>query len=126
MDPVNLFDLAAQQSRWLAVRQSAVAGNVANANTPGYGTAEVEPFQSVFDKTSVRLVSTNPAHLAGQSSADGFKVTNEDTSDALMPSKNTVVLENELMKSGEIRRGFELNTAIVKAFHRMAMMTVKG
>ena len=31
MEPVNLFDLATQQSRWLAVRQSAVAGNVANA-----------------------------------------------------------------------------------------------
>ena len=34
-----------------------------------------------------------------------------------MPSKNTVVLENELMKAGEVRRAFELNTAIVKAFH---------
>ena len=43
-----------------------------------------------------------------------------------MPSKNTVVLENELMKAGEVRRAFELNTAIVKAFHRMMMMSVKS
>ncbi|WP_274627881.1 flagellar basal body rod protein FlgB [Arvimicrobium flavum] len=126
MDPVNLFDLASQQSRWLAVRQSAVAGNVANVNTPGYGTAEIEPFQRVLDNTRVTLASTNPAHLAGNSSADGFKVTQEDTSQALMPSKNTVVLEKELMKSGEIRRGMELNTAIVKAFHRMALTSMKG
>jgi flagellar basal-body rod protein FlgB len=37
-----------------------------------------------------------------------------------------VVLENELMKAGEVRRSFELNTAIVKAFHTMLMMATKG
>ncbi|MBN9071597.1 MAG: flagellar basal body rod protein FlgB [Rhizobiales bacterium] len=126
MDAVNLFDLASQQSRWLAVRQTAVAGNIANANTPGYGTADVEPFARVLDKSSVTLASTDPRHLVGNAAADGFKVTHEDTRNALLPSKNTVVLENELMKSGEIRRGFELNTAIVKAFHRMAMTAIKG
>jgi len=30
MEPVNLFDLAAKQSQWLSVRQSAIAGNIAN------------------------------------------------------------------------------------------------
>jgi flagellar basal-body rod protein FlgB len=35
MQPVSLFDLASQQARWLSVRQSAVAGNVANINTHG-------------------------------------------------------------------------------------------
>lgn len=126
MDAVNLFELASQQSRWLAVRQAAVAGNVANVNTPGYGAADVEPFARVLDKSSVRLASTDPQHLVGNASADGFKVTHEDTSKSLLPSKNTVVLENELLKAGEIRRSFELNTAIVKAFHRMAMTAIKG
>ena len=108
------------------MRQTAVAGNIANANTPGYGAVEVEPFESVLNNSRVALISTNPGHLAGNVSASGFKVEQEDTGGALMPSKNTVVLENELLKSGEIRRGFELNTAIVKAFHRFALMTMKG
>ena len=30
------------------------------------------------------------------------------------------------MKAGEIRRAFELNTAVVKAFHTMLMTTVKS
>jgi flagellar basal-body rod protein FlgB len=42
-----------------------------------------------------------------------------------MPSGNSVVLEQELMKSGEVRRSMEMNTAIVKAFHRMLMMTTR-
>jgi flagellar basal-body rod protein FlgB len=43
-----------------------------------------------------------------------------------MPSGNDVTLEGELMKAGEIRRSFELNTAIVKAFHRMIMLSSKA
>ncbi|TIX64762.1 MAG: hypothetical protein E5V30_28550 [Mesorhizobium sp.] len=65
MEPVTLFDLATKQSQWLAVRQSAIASNIA------------------------RRVA-------------------------------------ELMKAGEVRRSFELNTAIVKAFHSMMMMAVKS
>ena len=48
-----------------------------------------------------------------------------DAPRAQMPSDNTVVLEDELMKAGEIRRSFELNTSIVKAFHRMLLMSVR-
>jgi flagellar basal-body rod protein FlgB len=34
-------------------------------------------------------------------------------------------MEQELMKAGEVGRAFEMNTAIVKAFHRMMLMSVK-
>jgi flagellar basal-body rod protein FlgB len=126
MEPVNLFQLAAQQSRWLAVRQSAVAGNVANANTPGYLAVDVEPFEKVLDKTGVTMASTQSGHLTGQATEAGFAVRANEQDPSLLPSGNSVVLENELLKAGEIHRQFELNTAIVKAFHRMLMMTSKS
>lgn len=126
MEPVNLFDLAAQQSRWLAVRQSAVAGNVANVNTPGYGAVDVEPFEKVLDKTGVKMASTQAGHLGGMATEAGFSITREGPEVAMLPSGNGVALEDELMKAGEIRRSFELNTAIVKAFHRMIMLSSKA
>ncbi len=126
MEPVNLFELAAQQSRWLAVRQAAVAGNVANANTPGYSAVDVEPFEKVLDKTSVAMSATQPGHLRGRATEAGFSVRQEDSGVSTSPSGNSVVLENELLKAGDIRREFELNTAIVKAFHRMIMMSSKS
>ena len=49
MEPVNLFDLATRQSQWLAVRQSAIASNIANVNTPGYTANDVEPFEKVLN-----------------------------------------------------------------------------
>jgi flagellar basal-body rod protein FlgB len=119
-EPVNLFDLASQQARWLSVRQSTVAGNIANANTPGYRAHEVEPFESVLNNKRVVMASTHSAHLqAGGASQASFAVNEIEQPKTVLPSENTVTLEQELIKSGEVRRSFELNTAIVKAFHRM-------
>ena len=125
MEPVNLFKLASQQANWLSVRQAAVAGNIANVNTPGYKAVDVEPFEQVLDKTRVTLQATQVGHLRGGATGDSFSVKTSSDDVAMMPSENSVVLENELMNAGEISRSFELNTAIVKAFHRMVQMTVR-
>lgn len=126
VQPINLFDLASQQARWLSVRQSAVAGNIANANTPGYHAVEVEPFQSVLDDKRVSMATTQPRHLLAGATEAAFTVKEIENQDTAVPSKNTVVLEDEMMKSGDVRRSFELNTAIVKSFHRMLLMVSKS
>lgn len=125
MQPVSLFDLAAQQARWLSVRQATVAGNVANVNTPGYRATDVEPFEKVLDATHVAMKATDPRHISTGINGGDVAVRREETETAVMPSDNSVVLETELMKAGEVRRSLELNTAIVKAFHRM-MMSAKS
>ena len=126
MEPVNLFDLATRQSQWLAVRQSTIASNIANANTPGYTANDVEPFEKVLDRTAVTLKATEAGHLGAETTNAGFNVKPQEATGSIMPSKNTVVLEDELMKAGDVRRSFELNTAIVKAFHAMMSMAVKS
>ncbi|MGD9913110.1 MAG: flagellar basal body rod protein FlgB [Rhizobiaceae bacterium] len=127
MQPVNLFDLATQQARWLSVRQSAVAGNIANANTPGYTAVDVEPFEKVLDNTRVAMGATQSGHLMSGVTQASIAVRPDDIGDAaVLPTGNRVVLESELMKAGEIRREFELNTAIVKSFHRMMMMVTRA
>lgn len=127
MQPVTLFDLASQQAKWLSVRQSAVSGNIANANTPGYKAVDVQPFERLLDNRAVTLASTNPLHLSGPGSGEAaFQINEIEPTGPDMPSRNTVTLEEEMMKSGEVRRGFELNTAIVKSFHRMLMMTTRA
>jgi flagellar basal-body rod protein FlgB len=126
MDPVNLFGLATKQAQWLAVRQSSIAGNIANANTPGYTATDVQPFEKVLDQTEVSLRATQTGHLGTGATQAGFAIRQQEYTGAILPSKNTVVVEDELVKAGEVRRGFELNTAIVKAFHSMMMTVVKG
>jgi flagellar basal-body rod protein FlgB len=126
MVPVSLFDLAAQQARWLSVRQSAIAGNIANANTAGYLAMDVEPFEKVLDGTRVAVSATQSGHLRGGATEASIAVRPDEGGGAqVLPTGNSVVLENELIKAGEVRRAFELNTAIVKSFHRMMMMTTR-
>ncbi len=107
MDPVNLFDLASQQARWLSVRQTTIAGNVANANTPGYRAKDVEPFERVLDRTRVAMTATQAGHLSGGATEAGYAVRAEESQTAILPSENTVGLEDELIKAGEVRRSFQ-------------------
>jgi flagellar basal-body rod protein FlgB len=123
---VNLFELAAKQAQWLSVRQAAVAGNIANVNTPGYHALEVEPFEKILDGRRVAMHTTQVNHLTGGIGTEAVGVSEREEQAAILPSDNSVVLENELLDAGDVRRAFELNTAIVKAFHRMTLMASKG
>lgn len=125
MDGVNLFNLAKVQAKWLSTRQTAVANNIANAHSPGYVSTDVESFEAVLSETSVRLLATNAAHFGSPAGETGVKVVQEE-SPSLAATGKPVAMEEELVKSSEIRQQFELNTAIVSAFHRMILMTAKS
>ncbi len=123
--PVYLFDLASRQAQWLAARQTTISGNVANANTPSYRARDVEPFADVLDKTKLLMASTDPGHICfSPSRAEAAKVKKADSWDTVY-SKNSVSVEQELIKAGEVSRQHSLNTTIVKAFHRMLLSSVR-
>ncbi|HKZ95568.1 MAG TPA: flagellar basal body rod protein FlgB [Hyphomicrobiaceae bacterium] len=126
MDPVNLFAVASQHSRWLSVRQSTIAQNIANANTPGYKAADVTPFESTLAATQLTMTQTRPAHMAPTGRGPSDPETREDESWETMHSGNNVSLEQQLMKAGEVGGAYALNTGLVKAFHRMLMASSKG
>jgi flagellar basal-body rod protein FlgB len=130
MQPIQLFDLASRQAEWLTIRQEVVAGNIANANTPKYRAKDITPFQAVLDKSDVVMARTNPAHLSGndlstQSDID-VKEAPLDQEIGVQESGNTVGLAEELSKSGEIKRQYDLNTSLVSSFNRLMLMTAKG
>lgn len=126
MEQVHLFDLAARQAQWLSVRQATVSGNVANANTPNFKARDVAPFSDVLAKTQLGMAATNPQHLEmGVGGISGLRMRPEDVAE-VSHSGNSVDVEQEMMKAGEINREFSLNTSIVKAFHRMMLSVAKG
>lgn len=126
MGPVHLFELISQRNEWLAVRQSLVAGNVANANTPGFKSKDVIPFEAVLNRANLDQAMTQEGHLKlGMSGiADGRKAKNTDG--LVHHSGNSVSLEAELLKAGEASRDHQLATSVLKSFHRMMMSTTRG
>lgn len=130
MQPIQLFDLASRQAEWLTIRQEVVAGNIANANTPKYRAKDITPFQAVLDNSDVAMARTNAAHLSGNDLSSKNDIDIKDASldeeMGVQESGNTVGLAEELSKSGEIKRQYELNTSLVGSFNRMMLMTVKS
>lgn len=126
MGPIYLFELAARHAQWLSTRQATIAGNIANADAPGFRAQDVEPFTEVLEKTQLAMATTAPRHLAiGGTAVDAAGVT-ESQGWAVKGSGNSVTLEAELLKSGEVDRDFALNTSIQKSFYRLLMTSVKA
>jgi flagellar basal-body rod protein FlgB len=126
MGPVHLFDLASQQARWLSARQVAVAENIANANTPGYRAVDVPPFESVFNDTNLTMAATNTAHIGADPASPDVLPVKEGPAWEISHSGNSVSLDQELLKSGEVTSKASLNNAVVKAFNQMLMTSLKG
>ena len=125
MDPIHLFDLAGKQARWLSTDQSVIASNVANASTPGYRAKSLQPFSEVLDKTELQLASTSPSHLGLDPMQAQAAAIKEQDPWEVTDSGNSVALEQELIKAGDVNRAYSLNTGIVKSFHAMLMSAAK-
>ena len=125
MESIQLFELASRQAEWLSTRQTLISGNISNANTPGFRAKDTTAFDTVLQNTQLPMKSTNPLHFT-ENPADVYVVeskVNEGSASQL--SGNSVDLSEEMMKQGSIKRDYDLNAAIVKAFNKMILMSVR-
>jgi len=126
MSSLYLFDIASQRSQWLSLRQETITSNISHANTPGYAARDVQPFEAVLQSEQLSMATSDPAHL-GEPIATGSAAPQADEGGwATYDSGNSVSLEKELVKAGEVNSAFALNNGVVKAFHRMLLTSTKG
>lgn len=99
-----LFSALRTQMKWHASRQSVLAENIANADTPGYQARDLrrvdhEAMFSVRAPSSTGPTRTHVNHIAGRSVVEntGFDNRREPTFE-VTPEGNSVVLEEEVMK----------------------------
>ena len=125
MSPLYVFQLASQSAQWLSARQSLIATNVANANTPGYRAVDLQPFSAVVDSTQITMATTNPAHMtATQTDSASARVVESDSTDETL-SGNSVNLEQEMIKLGDVNRAYSMDTNIKRAIHQLMMSAAK-
>ena len=125
MSKVYLLDLASQQAKWLSARQTIIAANISNADTPGYKAMDIQAFSDVLDKTQITMASTNPGHMVSDTSELGTSRSAESDPWDTTLSGNSVNLEQELIKEGDINRSYTLNTNIKRVFHQMLLSALK-
>ena len=125
MSQVYLFEIASQRTQWLNTRQSLIAANVANANTPAFQARDLPPFSSVLDGAQLAMVTTHPAHLSPtDTDFDPGRPADDDGGNATL-SGNSVNLESEMIKLGEIGRDNAMTNGVKKIFHQMMLLALK-
>lgn len=126
MEPVRLFTLIDQQRSWLSTRQSLVAQNIANADTPGYKAQDILPFEKAMARSALEMAGADPLHMRPSQTETLSTAVRESEGWETTLSGNSVSPEQEMIKAGQIRGAFTLDTNLMRTFHGMYMSTVRA
>ncbi|MBO9395411.1 FlgB family protein [Shimia sp. R9_2] len=112
---LDVFKAAHAMGKHAAARQTVVAQNMANADTPGYQARDIKPFQEIYqnDGGSGTMRATRAGHhgsnLEASDMAPGLSTAE------VSPNGNSVSVEEEMLKAVEIKRQHDRSVAIYKS-----------
>jgi len=125
---INLFRLADDRMRYLAERQTVLARNIANADTPGYRAQDLAPFTPTVPLAGstapmaasagapLALACTEPGHIATAGAAAGagsspVQVVDSKPDYGENASGNDVSIEEQMLKTADVANAFSLASA---------------
>jgi flagellar basal-body rod protein FlgB len=114
---IGLLDALGEKMRWHQTRQTLLAENVANADTPGYRGRDLAAFgfeEHVKELSTTRIatLATQPGHISvAGSDADGFGPRTINSFE-ITPEGNGVTLEDEMMKVAGNQMDYQAITAL--------------
>lgn len=107
---IPLFNVMKAKMNYISERQSVLAQNIANADTPDYQAKDIaEPdFKAIAMRASggsaqkLPMAVTDSKHLAGSGkSGSGLAASKRPSTFELNPNGNNVVIEEEMMRISE-------------------------
>jgi len=113
------MDLATQlnhRMNYLTQRQGILAGNIANASTPGYLAKDLQ-FAGYLQQAQVRPQVTHPRHQRVGGFAPAGQVTTERR--ALRLDGNGVQLDTEMLKLNQTQMDFRFVTGLYRKHAQM-------
>lgn len=110
---LELTRMAQAMAAHAGTRLGAVAGNVANADTPGYRARDIADFASLVADEGDAMRATRPGHWATPSGTGAFEA--RVVAGAASPDGNTVSLEQEMVRAAEARQEHDMALAIFRA-----------
>lgn len=114
-DKLEILAMARGLAAHSEARQSAIAQNVANADTPNYRARDIVSFDEAFHAADTSaLRRTRTGHLADDRvGADWARFV--DAPGPSSPNGNTVSLETEMLKATEVKGAHDRALAIYRS-----------
>ena len=107
--PSDIFALAEKRLAWVDQRQSVLAQNIANVNTPGYVAQDVKPFKDV-------LAAQAQQAAGGFTGLFGQAASTDPNAVARSLDGNAVVLDEQLEKVAETDTAHQLAMNLYKKY----------
>jgi len=117
-DPIGLAEL---RLRWLERRQTVLAQNVANADTPGYVARDVSPFGAALASSQLMAV-TDPRHARGTGAVGEARALRDRRSQDVAPNGNAVSLDDQAMRIAETDQAH----ALAMTLHRRWISLIRS
>ncbi len=115
-DKLEIFRMSQSLAQHAAARQSTIAQNVANADTPGYRARDLASFADSYKTSDEGMRATRAKHM--MSSAAAPNVAKPETvirPGAMSPNGNSVSLETEMFAAADAQREHDLALSIYRS-----------
>lgn len=125
---MDLDALLTQKMYYLNKRQSVLAENVANSDTPGYKAKDLAPFtfDDALKQASVGMATTDTRHIVPASMAGlNAKTIRAKTYETTL-SGNSVDLENQMMEVSKTAVEYDAITSIMRKIDKLFDIALKG
>jgi flagellar basal-body rod protein FlgB len=124
MGSIPLFTALAEKMRWHQTRQSLLAENVANAETPGYRGQDLSAFSFAehMSNVSTARMETNrtvAGHITAVASSTGGFGARAMNNFEITPEGNGVTLEDEMMKITSNQMDYQTVTTLYSRSMRL-------
>ena len=131
LNSIPLFSLISGRMSWLSARQSVLAENVANGDTPHYVARDLKPldFQSMLsgqEKGGTHLATTNVRHFDLRKSARGPYEQEDAFGEGGVPTGNVVSVEQEMIKLSDTQIQYQTATNLYQKTVNMFRTALGG
>ena len=129
LSKLPLFSLMGRRMSWLAQRQTILAHNVSNADTPDFRPQDLtkESFRNMVDGSkspNVTMHRTSTSHIQPTRQIDLFRKDNSKDTYETTLSGNSVVLEEQLFKVSETQGAYNLATNLYRKHVKMLKLAI--
>jgi len=109
LNKIEIFNMAQAMAEHAATRQTAVAQNIANADTPGYRARDVTSFADTYQtQTNDGFRATRSGHILPGEGPGSAQVRINPTPGTESPNGNTVSLEHEMLNAADVKRQHDM------------------
>lgn len=113
---LETFRLASAMANHASQRQTEIARNVANANTPGYRARDLQDFATVHARQSNggAMKATRAGHIGAPGGPALPGARPQELPYENSPNGNSVTVEREMMRAAENRQQHELALSVYR------------